>query len=125
MRVLSAFDKQQHNVDQRKKRKISNNEKKQSTKAEYKEFGRPDFTDEEVRERILKHRQTQTRSQEMAKKQKDKQSISTVRILESDIKLNNPNDPATIGKLRTLLKNGAFKFSEKERQVLAKILAEE
>ena len=35
---------------------------------------------------------------------------------------NNPRDPATIGKLKDVLSDGSFPFSEKEREVLGKIL---
>ena len=35
---------------------------------------------------------------------------------------NNPRDPATIGKLKDVLNGGTFPFSEKEREVLGKIL---
>ena len=35
---------------------------------------------------------------------------------------NNPRDPATIGKLKDVLSGGTFPFSEKEREVLGKIL---
>lgn len=40
----------------------------------------------------------------------------------SDVNPNDPNDPATVGKLQELLKKGAVGFSEKERQVLTKII---
>ena len=35
---------------------------------------------------------------------------------------NDPRDPATIGKLKDVLNGGTFPFSEKEREVLGKIL---
>ena len=35
---------------------------------------------------------------------------------------NNPRDPATIGKLKDVLSDGSFPFSEKEKEVLGKIL---
>ena len=35
---------------------------------------------------------------------------------------NNPRDPATIGKLQDVLSDGSFPFSEKEKEVLGKIL---
>lgn len=42
----------------------------------------------------------------------------------SDVGLNNPNDPATVGKLKDVLSKGAFSFDPKEREALEKILGE-
>ena len=39
-----------------------------------------------------------------------------------DIKKNDPNDPMTKEKLKTLLTSGAVNFGDKERAVLSKIL---
>ncbi len=39
-----------------------------------------------------------------------------------DVGLNNPNDPMTREKLKTLLNSGAVNFGDKEKAVLAKIL---
>ena len=39
-----------------------------------------------------------------------------------DVGLNDPNDPMTREKLKSLLGSGAVNFGEKERAVLAKIL---
>lgn len=44
---------------------------------------------------------------------------------ESDIKLdnpNNPNNPVTIEKLKSILEANSFHFNSKEREVLSKIL---
>ena len=43
----------------------------------------------------------------------------------SDVGLNDPNDPATRGKLKNLLSNGAVTFNERQRGVLEKILEHE
>jgi|GEM_PF-3317709 len=43
----------------------------------------------------------------------------------SDVGLNDPNDPATRGKLKDLLGRGAISFNPRERDVLDRILAEE
>ncbi|MBI2520524.1 MAG: hypothetical protein HYV97_08900 [Bdellovibrio sp.] len=43
----------------------------------------------------------------------------------SDVGLNDPNDPATRGKLKDLLSKDAINFNERERGVLEKILKEE
>lgn len=40
----------------------------------------------------------------------------------SDVGKNDPKDPATVGKLKDLLSKGAFKFSDKEREALSRIL---
>lgn len=40
----------------------------------------------------------------------------------SDVGKNDPTDPATVGKLKDILSKGAFKFSDKEKEALSKIL---
>jgi len=42
----------------------------------------------------------------------------------SEVGLNDPNDPATIGKLKSLVSTDAFNFNPKERDVLSKIIAQ-
>ena len=42
----------------------------------------------------------------------------------SDVGLNDPKDPATVGKLKSVLSKGAFNFNAKEREALEKILAD-
>jgi hypothetical protein len=43
----------------------------------------------------------------------------------SDVSTNDPNDPVTKEKLKSLLTSGGFTFNGKEQEVLAKILANE
>lgn len=43
-------------------------------------------------------------------------------LLHSNIGKNNPTDPATQEKLRSILRTGAFRFSDKEKNVLSRIL---
>ncbi|EQC46763.1 hypothetical protein M899_1114 [Bacteriovorax sp. BSW11_IV] len=43
-------------------------------------------------------------------------------LLKSDIATNDPKDPRVQEKLKDALQNGAFKFNDKEREVLAQIL---
>lgn len=45
-------------------------------------------------------------------------------LLKSDINLNDPKDPATQEKLKTVLSTGAFNFNPRERDILDKILAD-
>ena len=40
----------------------------------------------------------------------------------SDVKLNDPKDPGTQEKLKSVISKGAFSFNPKERDVLEKIL---
>lgn len=42
----------------------------------------------------------------------------------SDVGLNDPNDPETVGKLKSVLSKGAFNFNDREREALEKILAD-
>lgn len=46
-------------------------------------------------------------------------------VVIGDVQKNDPSDPVTHGKLKTVLSKGAFSFSEKERDVLAQILQSE
>lgn len=39
-----------------------------------------------------------------------------------DVAKNDPKNPVTVGKLKDLMNNGGFSFSDKERSVLAEIL---
>jgi hypothetical protein len=43
-------------------------------------------------------------------------------LLKTDINLNDPKDPNTQEKLKTVLSKGAFNFNAKEREALDKIL---
>ena len=43
-------------------------------------------------------------------------------MLKSDVGLNNPNDPTTVEKLKSVLSSGAVNFSGKEKDILGKIL---
>ncbi len=44
-------------------------------------------------------------------------------MFKPDVSLNDPNDPTTIEKLKSVLGAGGINFSAKERSVLEKILA--
>lgn len=43
---------------------------------------------------------------------------------DKELNLNDPQDPATIGKLKDMLGSNAVNFSQKQRDVLEKILAD-
>jgi len=43
-------------------------------------------------------------------------------LLKTDVNLNDPKDPSTQEKLKTVLSTGAFNFNPKEREALDKIL---
>lgn len=55
-------------------------------------------------------------------KDEKKDSVQESHLLMSDVKLNDPKDPATQEKLKTVLAKGAFNFNPKERETLDKIL---
>ena len=50
-------------------------------------------------------------------------SLKDSHLLLSDVKLNDPTDPNTQEKLKSVLKNGAFSFNPKEKETLERILA--
>lgn len=55
----------------------------------------------------------------------EKTTISVEKIEKpSDVGVNNPRDPLTANKLKSVLDMGAFNFNPKEREVLSKILGE-
>ena len=45
-------------------------------------------------------------------------------VLKSDVQVNDPRDPVTSEKLKTVLQKGAFNFNPRERDVLSKILSD-
>ncbi|MGZ3788908.1 MAG: hypothetical protein ACXVLQ_10310 [Bacteriovorax sp.] len=51
-----------------------------------------------------------------------KDSVKESHLLMSDVKLNDPKDPATQEKLKSVLSKGAFNFNPKEKETLDKIL---
>lgn len=53
---------------------------------------------------------------------KKEDSIKDSHLLMSDVKLNDPNDPNTQEKLKSVLTKGAFNFNAREREALEKIL---
>jgi hypothetical protein len=51
-----------------------------------------------------------------------KDSVKESHLLMSDVKLNDPKDPNTQEKLKSVLSMGAFNFNPREREALDKIL---
>lgn len=100
-----------------------------------KKYAPPDISAAEVRKKLQDHKLKQ--EQEMAaviaakatanaaKKEQMVKDVETGKELEkpSDVSLNNPKDPATVGKLKEALNVGTFNFSTKEREVLTQILS--
>jgi hypothetical protein len=54
--------------------------------------------------------------------EKKADSVKDSHLLLSDVKLNDPTDPNTQEKLKSVLRNGAFSFSSREKETLEKIL---
>lgn len=48
--------------------------------------------------------------------------VKDAHLLMSDVKLNDPNDPDTQEKLKSVLRKGAFSFNPREKETLEKIL---
>ncbi len=72
---------------------------------------------------LQKSREAQSKFQEQVKDKEESESKEEP-AKKSDVGANNPRDPATIGKLKDALSTGAFKFSDKERQALSRILTD-
>ena len=51
-----------------------------------------------------------------------KSSVKDSHLLLSDVKLNDPKDPETQEKLKSVLSKGAFNFNPREKEALEKIL---
>ncbi|MDD4975668.1 MAG: hypothetical protein PHY93_15030 [Bacteriovorax sp.] len=54
--------------------------------------------------------------------EKKADSVKDSHLLLSDVKLNDPTDPNTQEKLKSVLRNGAFSFNSREKETLEKIL---
>jgi len=50
--------------------------------------------------------------------------IAEKTVAQPDVGLNDPSDPATVGKLKKLIDQGAVQFSPKERDGLSKIITD-
>lgn len=89
-----------------------------------------EFTPEQIREKvdISKNMKDVSKNMKSDRVSSSMPDIATkaIEIEEkfSDVNKNDPNDPATIGKLKDLLSKGGVEFSEKERQVISKIIEE-
>lgn len=86
----------------------------------------PFKSDLEIREQLMKSTDILRRKKidQALKNQRSKETSSFMGGEEAkgDVGFNNPNDPATVGKLKDLVSSGGFSFSDKERGVLEQIL---
>lgn len=86
---------------------------------------KPYVSDREIREKLKKRMEGKMISAQAQKKvagQKLGSGFMQGEEVKSDISTNDPNDPMTKEKLKTLLGKGAMNFDPKHREVLAKIL---
>jgi hypothetical protein len=80
--------------------------------------------EEEIRANLQKMRQGAKAPKIDRSKKKAQLEEEGVHTRELGDLSNDPTDPATTEKLKSLLKTGAFSFSAKERDVLQQILGE-
>lgn len=85
------------------------------------------LTPEQIRDKVQQHKMKNSSSSDDSSKISISQEAKelnkkTDHILESDIRENNPSNPATTERLKELVKSGGFHFSKKERAVLGEIL---
>lgn len=92
---------------------------------------KPELSPGEIRDRIEEHREKKAPKGAhnlMAKRAEYEKKIEKGEAVDvpppGHVGLNNPNDPMTSEKLKGVLSSGAINFSEKEREVLGKILGE-
>lgn len=90
---------------------------------------KPTLSAGEIRARVDAHREKSAPTGAhnlMAKRAEYEKKIEKGEPVEvktpSDVGLNDPSDPMTSEKLKGVLSSGAINFSEKERDVLSKIL---
>lgn len=83
----------------------------------------------EILEKLKKHREEKAEKSPAYKVdvsgQREIRKLHEGEEYPSDVGFNDPADPATRGKLKSLLQKGAFHFSDREKQVLSQILAED
>jgi hypothetical protein len=89
------------------------------------------ISDAEIREKVAANTEISSAAKARAKEARDSQKLGEGfmkapedHVLKSDVQLNNPEDPVTTEKLKSVLSNGGFNFNPKEREVLSKILEE-
>ncbi len=90
---------------------------------------KPELSPGEIRDRIEQHREKSApkgAQNLMAKRAEYEKKIEKGEEVDvtppGDVGLNDPTDPMTTEKLKTVLSTGGINFSEKEREVLGKIL---
>ena len=81
------------------------------------------LSEDEIREKIKEMENKKKNSYGQLSKGNNKSEVEGTHEGKAPGDLSNdPRDPATIGKLKDALSGGTFPFSEKEREVLGKIL---
>ncbi len=88
--------------------------------------GPPPASAQEIRDKVELSKAGKGERPAPAKQVVPMDQESTVEAAEAApaVSLNDPNDPATVGKLKDMMKGGAVNFSEQQRGVLEKILAD-
>ena len=135
-RIFSSFHSQVHSQKKTApKSQQTPSDKLESSKKDDSKFiekgPQKDLSDREIRAKIHSNKEAGKKdkvevSKEAKKKDNSQESKESEKkaenIPESDISLNEPNDPQTQEKLKKALQNGTFSFSGKEKHVLSKIL---
>lgn len=83
---------------------------------------KPYKSSREIREKVELNRKKSGMPVKKDMGQKFGMSYMEAEPTVGDVGVNNPKDPMTKEKLKTLLSSGAMVFGDKEKQVLAKIL---
>ncbi len=117
----NAMEKSQHERARGSERKKTRAPKPQVSAAEIREKVQEHFKPKVEVDRADLSKIAQAKNQ-VSKPAQDKPEPELTR--PSDVGLNDPQDPATIGKLKDILSKGAFNFNPREREALEKILAD-
>ena len=127
-------EKEEKGLKRNKNKKMSDDDflkDGEATKSRYSKKAAPtEYSPEAIREKVEISKNMKDVSKNM-KSDRVSSSIPdiAVRNFENegsnlDLNKNDPTDPATIGKLKDLLNKGGVTFSERDRQVISKIIEE-
>lgn len=98
----------------------SNTAKSKILQENSKQFG-AGFMNEDVKPAPIEVKKPEP-SAESSEEAEEKDSVKESHLLMSDVKLNDPKDPTTQEKLKSVLSKGGFNFNPREREALDKIL---
>lgn len=128
LRVFSTFNSHKKTVAKsgRRRRLPSEDGRADMQKRDLSE--KPSVSNSEIREKLEKNKAGKFKRRSVKGKKMgdgfmaDQATSETEGKTPSDVGLNDPNDPMTSEKLKSVLNAGVVNFSGREKEILAKIL---